>query len=157
MIRIMKKGFTIVELLVSISILVFIGSGMFAAYREFARREVLDSTYQELKSNLSFVRQQALSGVKPTGCTEPLNAYVVTFTNSSYTFSAVCGASTTIGVKTYNLASGVEFTATRPTSIRYKVVGDGVIVSGGTTITIRTTLGGERTRSVTLNNQGLIQ
>ena len=159
--RIYAKGFTIVELLVSISILVFIASGMYAAYREIARREVLDTTHQELKSNLSFVRQQALSGVKPPACFDSgtgrwktLSAYRVDFGSNYYEAYAICESE--VSYRRYDLSAGVNF-QTRPVSVLYKVIGDGVVVSGSSNIVIQATFGEVRTRTVNLNNQGLIQ
>ena len=148
-------GFTIIELLISISILVFIASGLYSAYREVSRRAVFDSTYRELKSNLSAVRQEALSGVRPAGCgTLPLTDYRVRFTGSSYVVEAHCEGY--IITRTFDLPANVTFT-TRPTSISYKVIADGVTIQGPSTITVETTVGGTQTRMITINNQGLIQ
>src|SRR3990167_2926015 len=116
----MRNGFTIVELLVSISILVFIASGSFGAYRAVARREVLDSAHQQIRTNFSYIRQQALSVVRSTSCIGPLNAYRVTFDdNRNYTASVVCGAGAPVRDKTYELPVGTEFTTTQPNTIFY--------------------------------------
>ena len=156
-----NKGFTLIELLVSISILVFLAAGGVAAYREIARREVLDNAHQELKTNLSFVRQQALSGVKPPACFDAgagrwrtLTAYRVDFGSNYYHAYAICEGD--VSYKRYDLSTGVDF-QTRPVSVLYKVIGDGVVVNGTPNIIIRATIGEARTRTVTLNNQGLIQ
>lgn len=152
----LTRGFTLIELLISISILIFLAAGLYSAYREVSRRAVFDNTYRELKTNLSAVRQEALSGVRPAGCTGPLTAYIVTFTASSYTGAAVCGV--TINTRVFNLPTSVTFTV-RPVSISYKVIADGVTISptGSNTITVQTSIGGTQTRTITINNQGLIQ
>lgn len=152
-----QYGFTLIELLVTIGVLVFIGSGGYGAYREFIRRELLEGTYQELKTNLSLTRQRALSGVRPSGCgaTDSLLAYEVTFTVSSYTTSAICGGST-IGDRSYILPDGIRFTTTRPTSIRYKIIGEGAQISGSSSVVLES-IATQETKTVNFTPEGLIQ
>ena len=156
-----NTGFTLIELIVSVSILVFMASGIYASYREIARREVLDTAHQELRVNLSFVRQQALSGVKPPACYDSaaarwrtLTAYRVDFGSNFYEAYAVCEGN--VSYKRYDLPSGVTFQV-RPVSILYKVIGDGSIVNGSSSIVVATNIGEVRTRTININNQGLIQ
>lgn len=87
------KGFTLIELMVVIMIMVLVFAVGFANYRGFQRRKVLEGAVEALKGDLRFTQQQALSSNKPAGCasTESLNSYIFRFVNStSYEIVARC-------------------------------------------------------------------
>lgn len=135
-----KTGFTLIEILVVLAIgaLVFIGG--YAGYRDFTRRQILEGSSEETKSNLALARQRALSGEKPSGCTEDLSGYRVSMTfsdpsgNSSYTISAMCTQSG-ISTGTTNLPVGITLSAPQ-SQFLFKSIGQGTDLSSDLIITL---------------------
>lgn len=138
----MKKGFTLIELLITISILTLLFFGGYTAYRDFARRQVLENTYKELNTNLSYARELALSGEKPAGCTQALSGYAVRFQPdlSLYSIAAVCGP--TIDVRAIKYPPGINITSSD--DIVYKVLGQGTTLLQNAQIVITQTQTGKK-------------
>ncbi|MFC1727228.1 Tfp pilus assembly protein FimT/FimU [Patescibacteria group bacterium] len=59
-----RSGFTLVEMLISISIMGLIFGVGLARYRDFDRRQIVRQAAQELKTNLRLVQKKAISGEK---------------------------------------------------------------------------------------------
>lgn len=88
----MKRGFTLVELLVSISIAAILFTIGYASFTKFNRRQILDQAAAELKSNLRMAQQKASSGEKSADCAAPLEGWFASFTTNSYSIYGLCGA-----------------------------------------------------------------
>jgi prepilin-type N-terminal cleavage/methylation domain-containing protein len=93
----MKKGFTLVELLIVVTILVtLLGVGL-ASFNSFNRRERLKQAALTLKSNLRFAQTKSISVEKPTsGCTEFVGM-TVRFTQNSYAVTHECSPEGDVG------------------------------------------------------------
>lgn len=85
-----EKGFTLVELLVVVSVLmVILGFGV-ARYTAFNRRERVKQAAFTLKATLRFAQTKAISAEKPSsGCTTYLGMRV-SFTATSYSTQHEC-------------------------------------------------------------------
>lgn len=154
----MKTGFTLIEILVGLTIVtVLFGTG-FASYREFARRQILNSSYGKLGSALSLARQLALSGDKPEACptNSVLNGYRVDFGQKK--FWAECagpGGTTQARVTTIDIPSEIEILSSQPT-ILYKVLGQGTDQAAEVTVTVKHT-GTNSTMDTILSQDGKIR
>lgn len=127
-----KSGFTLVELLVTFSVITLLFTIGFASYQEFNRRQIVSQAGKELKENLRLAQSKASSGEKPTGCTGTLNGWQVVFQDtSSYQIQAVCP--NTVNFKTVPYPPGVAKTA-GPPKVFFKVLSRGVDNSGTITI-----------------------
>lgn len=68
------RGFTIIELLVVMSVMSILFGLGFARYRDFQRRQYVVSAARQVVADLELTKELALSGHKPAGCTE-LNGF----------------------------------------------------------------------------------
>lgn len=136
------KGYTLIELLIGITIISIVFGVGLAGYREFSRRQVLSGATKRMKADLRLAQQLALTGQKPEGSSCPtLNNYAFSKIGASrYTLAANC--TNTLGVvlspiiiKTVDLGSDTTFTAGTFT-IRFKVLGQGTDLTTSDVITL---------------------
>lgn len=113
------RGFTLVELLIVMSIMALLIAMVSASFSSFSKSSRLSSAAVDLKNNLRFVQNKALAGDKSTSnCSASGNTLVgwyVTLTqnSSTYTLNGICKNASGVEVpessdfKTVTLASGV--------------------------------------------------
>ena len=83
-------GFTLIELLLAMGIMTLLFGLGYSNYRDFSRRQQLESAYRELYADLRQAQQNALTGDKPEGCVT-LNGYQVRWNSAtSYVVEALC-------------------------------------------------------------------
>lgn len=149
------KGYTLIELLIVItliSIVFFVG---YAGFREFSRRQALGGVSKTIKADLRLAQQLASSGQKPdVGTCTQLNGYSVLFLTNSYSLTANCingGVVSDNNFKTVTLPVGV--TETNNLSVQYKVLGQGTNLSADATLTLTHTATGN-TSIITIGKGG---
>jgi prepilin-type N-terminal cleavage/methylation domain-containing protein len=130
-----NNAYTLIELLIGISIISIIFSVGFASYRDFSRRQALTGVTKKIVSDLRTLQQKALAGEKPAGCTT-LDGYKVNISSDSYSLYADC--SSDILIKTVDLIEdGATLTSTATNNtITFKVLGQGTNLTSAVTITI---------------------
>ena len=136
----MKKGFTLLELLIAISITaIFLGVG-YAGYRDFSRRQEVLVAKRQMISDLRLAQKSALTGNKPTSCTTDFQGFDLTLTATSpvtYQIGANCVNPSSPSnpfrtvIKTVNLGSNISISPTSLSSILFQALGRGVTFSGG--------------------------
>lgn len=133
-----RLGFTLIEIMIGITIMSVLFVGGFTTYREFLRRQVLSTATLELKANLAATREKAISAERPTvgECGTKFLGYIMIFTANSYTVRPDCDVSDP-GVLssyylTYTLASTVTISVTG-TPVANQILF--VPLAGGTDIT----------------------
>lgn len=122
------KGYTLIEILVVLSIVGLIFAASFASFREFSRRQAMLSAARNLKSDIKLVQEQAIAGKKPQGCDE-LTHYALAFTASSYEITAEC-VNGSYAVK--EVAMPVDVTISSlpvPNPITFKTIAQGTNVN----------------------------
>jgi len=143
------SGFTVVELLIILSLMALLFTLGIAQYNRFNRSQSLVKARDELISNLRLTQSKALAAEKPNSCTEPLSGHKLKFIdNRHYKIVAVCGEE--IDIKTdIALPSGVSKQA-GSNEIFFKVLSQGIesdvnlILSGfGETKTVTVSTVGE--------------
>lgn len=87
-----RTGFTLVELLVSISIIGVLSVIGITSYNQFNRRQILITTVQNLVSELRITQSKAESGERPAGCVGSMTGYKVTFYSGGYKIEANCNS-----------------------------------------------------------------
>jgi len=153
----MKKfcpGFTLVELLVTVTIITLVFSIGLTQYNRFNRRQILVKAKDQLISDLRLTQSRALSGEKPSDCgADLLSGHKLEFTNNSdYQITAVCDSD--VVVKSgLSLAEGVTKQA-GPDEVFFKVLSQGTDVSGTAQIILS---GFSETQTVSINNVGEIK
>lgn len=86
-----RAGFTLVEILVAVTIFAVLTAGAMVSFRQFtARQQVIESS-KDLQQAMRFAQKKARVGEKPSGCST-LQGYAVRGTPSSVTITmtAVC-------------------------------------------------------------------
>lgn len=135
-------GYTLVELLVVITISTIIFGVGIAGYREFSRRQALAGVLKQVKADLRLSQQLALTGQKPEGVTcNKLDGYTFTKTGLGYTITANCVNPTVANylIKTVDLPPDTTISAG---SVKYKILGQGTSLSSTLTFTITNTTAG---------------
>lgn len=152
-----SPAYTLIEILVGITIIGLIFGFGYVSFREFSRRQALAGAVKEIKGDLRLTQALALSGSKPNGCSEYLKGYNFRVVDaSSYKIEASCGT-TTYEDKTVNLSGNVSISTPTPNPILFKVLGQGTNISqGGTAVLTLTQSGTGTTATVIISDGGEI-
>lgn len=131
----MKKGFTLIELIVAIGISLLAVGGLIVNYNNYNDNQRLKQAALTLKNNLRFAQTQAVSAKKPaSGCTQ-LVGYTVNFTSGSYAIVGQCTEGAVGDVLSVTLPSGITFSPI-PSSFIFDVLNRGLVGSDVVTITL---------------------
>ncbi len=155
------SGYTLIEILVGITIIALLFSLGYANYRDYARRQALIGAARKLKTDLRLAQEFALSGKKPSDCSV-LDGYRFKIDTSpeaeTYDIVAVCGgAEKDVDRNDNEVGEGIDISTANPSSILFKVLGQGTDLDvGGATITFTQEGTGEEL-SVTVNTNGEIE
>lgn len=154
--NIQRSGYTLIEILVVLSISVLVLTIGIPGYRDFSKRQSLTSVSKQMMSDLRLIQQNALTGQKPSGATcTVLQGYKFTRVSaSSYQLIASC-SNGDIVVKTVSLATNITFTATTATTL-FKVLGQGTNLSADNTLVI-TNSGTSTTSQIIIGVGGTVQ
>jgi|WetSurSiteA1Bulk_404760.scaffolds.fasta_scaffold00731_1 prepilin-type N-terminal cleavage/methylation domain-containing protein len=125
-----KKGFTLIELLVVLTILGIVFSIGYANFRDYSRKQVLESFARQFRSDIRLAQENAIAGKKPEGCTV-LDGYLVEFTENLYSVIAVCSPAQTFPIAEVFNPTGIT---TSPSyfpmpSFTFKALSSGVTFS----------------------------
>ena len=134
-------GFTIIELMVSVGVLMLLTGGLLASYNNYTQGQQLKQAALTLKANLRLAQSRALSGLKPSsGCSE-LVGYAVSFTFSTYSVQAQCTngvTQTLVGATTdVSLPSTISLVAP-PSSVVFGILTRG-LMSANSAVTLKLT------------------
>lgn len=135
-----SNGYTLIELLVGISIVGIVFSVGLAGYREFSRRQELVGVVKKIVADLRLAQQLAIAGQKPADLTcSILNGYSYSRVNeSSYDLIANCSNANHV-IKTVNMPSNVTLSAG---SVLFKSLGQGTNLENSLVITVTNTASG---------------
>ena len=124
----MKKscsGFTVVELLIILSLIALLFTLGIAQYNRFNRAQSLNRAKDELVSNLRLTQGKAMAGEKPEVCTETLSGHKLKFTdNQNYKIVAVCGEE--VDIKTDVVLPAGVIKQAGPDEIFFRVLSQGI-------------------------------
>ena len=123
------KGFTLIELLISISIMAILVTGAVSNYNRYNSHEKIQQTALNLQNDLRYAQNQAVSGVKPSGCTT-LVGYEVRFLSSTqYSSQADCQPEGLVSpASTVTLSNGVVIVGS-PSDILFGVLSRGTLTA----------------------------
>jgi len=138
--RDIPPGFTLIETLVAVAIVAAAFSFGYASFREFSRRQYLESSIRSVRGDLRLAQEQALSGKK--NCADTLSS--VTSVNfdwvspKSYKIIGECISPTfdisTFEIKTVTLPANISHSLSID-PIKFKVLGQGVETQSVITVT----------------------
>jgi len=154
-----RRGYTLIEILVGVSITGLIFSFGYISYRDFARRQSLLGNARRIRADLRLAQEQALAGKKPSSaeCNEEgsLNGYdFYVDSSTSYRIQANC-AGTPVDDKIVEVGSEISLTAV-PNRFTFKVIGKGTSLSAPAIITL-TQEATENTQIITVSPEGEIK
>lgn len=149
-----QLGYTLIEILVVMTITGILFTVGYAQFREFSRRQLLTSARRQVEGDLRFAQELAQGNRKPESCdnNDPLLGYTVTFDTSSetYTISPDCTNATSDDDRVRQMPNGTQIQSASPTTVQFKPLGQGTDLSpSGMTITL--TLTANTSYSTTLN------
>lgn len=136
----MKKicpGFTLIEILISISVIAILSGIGITAFTQFNRRQLVVSSARKLITDLRLAQSKADSSEKPADCTGDLLSYQVDIDHSARKYSIIPNCAQTIPpavIKTVSLPQVV--TTSGLTRATFKLLRQGVVVVGGSTINL---------------------
>jgi prepilin-type N-terminal cleavage/methylation domain-containing protein len=145
-----QQGFTLIEMVVALSITTVIFGLGIATYQKFSKSQMVDQAALNLVADLRLTKNKALSGQKPAGwCDdsgEVLSGWKLDLTASGYTILPVCSTGEDAAVfKTVSFPGQVASDTTA--SILFKILGQGV--DGDYSIILSDNLGNSQTIAVT--------
>lgn len=162
-------GFTLIEILLTVSLMSFLSLFGAAGYREYNETKSIDTAAEEVEGILHLASSRAQSQVKPdiaicddSPNPEPLYGYKVTFcpspggcaTDQTYRLSVVCGTTGTneeqVG-EAYKLPSPFSFSDSQEQSVLFKVLTNDI--EGISYVGIE---GYDKTRIVNISSNGVV-
>ncbi len=155
-----KRGYTLIEVLVGITIIGLIFAVGYVNFRDFSRRQAINGQARALKGDLRLAQEKSLSGVKPADsrCDPPnkLNGYNFRVVNAlNYVVEANCTGGNVL-VKSVNLPSDVTISIPSPNPISFKILGQGTNIVDQSTINLTQAVTGY-VRTVTVTKGGEIK
>lgn len=148
-----NKGFSLIELLVVTTVIVSLTGLAISNYTSFTDVQKIRQAGRTLKNNLRFVQTRATSGVKPVTCddTNPLSAYRVTFTATTYSYQAVCSTGVAGTMSSISLPNGLSFSPL-PAAFDFRV-----LTGSATRDTILILTNSSRSYAIQINGNGNIE
>lgn len=140
-----KSGFTIIEIIMVISLMAIMTGGVIVNYRQSSDRRALDNASQRLRQAFTTARANSLAGKKDHGICDAsppalLNGWVVNLNTTSnprtVSVYGICGTRVFPNpAPVENLPAGINITAT-DTQILFKPLNLGTDSSGVTNISV---------------------
>lgn len=151
------KGYTLIEILVSLMIISFLFGFGYVSFRDFSRRQALAGTAKEIQGDLRLAQSQASSGQKPGTCVVNLDGYrFKVYSTSEYKLEAVCGA-TVSETKDVIISPDLSISLS-PNPMMFKVLGQGTdLASGEDALITLTQIGTNNSVNITVSSGGEIK
>lgn len=128
------KGFTLIELIVTMGVALLLTGGIIAGYNTFSDTQKLKQAALTLENNLRLAENQASSATKPPTDCGVLRGIEVSFTDEDYTIQAMCEA--LAGSLTHiDLPAGLNFNPI-PSSLLFLILDQGVNIDAPQILTI---------------------
>lgn len=151
------RAYTLIEILITLTVIGILFGFGYASFRDFARRQEVAGTVKELQGDLRLAQQQALSGQKPSSGCQTLDG--INFRADSlkgYLIEYICGGiAISTPIKSVTLPSDMSF-SDLPPPIRFNVIANGNNLTADEVITLIQT-GTNNTGTVTVTVGGEIK
>lgn len=158
--KVKNRGFTLIELMVAISITAVLGTIGIAGFVNYNKVQVLQTSTNEVVTMLNLAKSRAQSQIKPS-CTGDLKGYFVKIVpaEKSYALYFRCSNEGIIGEQNKKLPFGLSFVIPSnrnpppsEISIFFPIQTGGVVLpADGNTIVINS---GESSKTITINALG---
>lgn len=125
-----RTGFTLIEILVSLTIIGLLFGFGYVNFRDFSRRQTVNNAVKLIQGDLRLAQGNAITGQKPKpDCNLPktLDGYSFKVISATeYQILANCG-STAVTIKDVNLTGGITISPI-PAPLNFKILGQGTDV-----------------------------
>lgn len=159
-----QKGYTLIEILIALTIIGILFSFGYTNFRDFSRRQSLAGVAKQLQGDLRLAQSAALAGQRPNDpkCSAPggsLSGIRVTFYAWSYWITYTCTGKN-VELKVVNLPHDEVIIGPLPSpqAFEFKPLGQGTTLPSGTVLTInlwQVTTG--KSQIVTVSSNGEIK
>jgi len=135
-----SKGYTLIELLIAMTIVTIVFTIGLVSFRDFSRRQALTGILKSVKADLRLAQQFALTGQKPVDCdsSNSLTGYTFRITgNYTYEIVANCVSGVTandIIIKSVDFTVNQVTIEANPSSVKFKSLGQGTNLTAPLTI-----------------------
>ncbi|MGA2910626.1 MAG: prepilin-type N-terminal cleavage/methylation domain-containing protein [Candidatus Microgenomates bacterium] len=163
------KGYTLIEILVSLTIVGLLFSFGYISFRDYSRRQTVAGVVKEIQGDLRLAQEDALAGQLPSSTDDPkgfcsgtnsLNGYYFDIISTSeYDLEAVCTGGTVSTIfgenpaKQVTMPSDVLISAT-DNPILFKILGQGTNIPNGQNAEIDLSQVGTTNKGVVLVGSG---
>lgn len=160
----MKDGYTLVEILVALTVIGLLFSFGFVSFRDFSRRQAVSDAAKSIQGDLRLAQGDALTGQKPdnVNCNLPntLDSYSFdVLSNTEYRIEANCVGAPVV-VKDVDMQPDITIAIQAPVlnPLKFKILGQGTNIGSGLTwvLTLSQT-GTGNTTNVTVTSAGEIK
>jgi len=161
------SGYTLIEILVGLTIISLLFSFGFVSFRDFSRRETLNGAVKGMQGDLRVAQSLASAGQKPddANCNSPTNTltgYLFTIISASqYEIRANCSggnASTANKIVTLGTGTNIVSPFPSPNPILFKTLDNGTNIPDGQNAIIKLTQDGTTSQAtITISSGGQIQ
>jgi prepilin-type N-terminal cleavage/methylation domain-containing protein len=129
------SGYTLIELLVTLTIVGLLFGFGFVNFRDFSRRQSLQGAAEKIRGDLRLAQSDALSGQKPSSGCPTLDSYGFYVTSTSYSLYAYCTSGKQVDIKDVTLPSDISISISPSTlnPIKFKVLGQGTNIPASPT------------------------
>lgn len=131
-------GFTLIEMIVAVAIIVIVTGFSIASFIRFNDRQQVQTAARELQLQLRAAQTKARVRETPTGCST-LERFRVSRSGSVLTTSAVCingGSTQVVPVNTWTIPSGITITPAT-FSVEYKTLHGGATTTPDSPLVLR--------------------
>ena len=155
------KGYTLIELLVALSIIGLLFGFGYVSFRDFSRRQSLTGTAKNLQGDLRLAQQQALSGQKPDDpfCNPPntLESYAFEVVSTSeYKIKVFCTGGT-FDAKDVLTPLDIILSTPAINPVKFKAVGQGTNIPENSSVSLTLTQKGTGNQvNITIGSGGQI-
>ena len=124
------SGYTLIEILVALTIVGLLFSFGFVNFRDFSRRQQLSGIVKQIQGDLRLAEEDAITGQKPSTCgsAKTLESYgFEIILGTEYKINAYCSANTKITIKDVLLPPGITIsTSSMNQFVKFKILGQGI-------------------------------
>lgn len=156
-----QDGYTLIEILVTLTIIALLFGFGYASFRDFSRRQSVIDAASMIQGDLRLAQSDAISGQKPTQpttCSTTLDSYYfLIVSQTEYKIQANCGP-TPIDVKDVILPSDVSIPTPfpSPNPLQFKVLDQGTTAGASNWVLTLTQAGTKNSSQVAVTSGGEI-
>jgi len=156
------SAYTLIEILVGLTIISLLFSFGYVSFRDFSRRESLNGYAKGIQGDLRLAQSLSSAGQKPDDpfCNDPntLSSYnFKVYSNDEYKIEVVCSGGI-ITNKDVTLPIDITISTPSVNPIQFKILGQGTNVPVGSDVTFTLTQAGTNyNASITINSGGEIK